>query len=592
MQGKLNQFDSEEIKTLIDTALGKIKADMVVANADLVNVYSGELLKGYSVAIKGNKIAYVGENAEHTIGSNTRVINTAGKVVVPGFIDPHAHIPSMCDVDQFLKYTITGGTTTIISESSALVLPLGCYQGVQQFLKATDNQPIKIFVTVSPLLSLSPASQLNSLRPEQLRRLLKQNRVLGMGEIPWSFIIQDEGMIAELYAETLNAGKPIEGHSAGASNNNLVAYVASGISSCHESITVEEVLEKLRLGLHVMIREGDVRRELEAIAKIKDEAIDFRRLVLCTDGVRPKHLVEHGYMEFVVQKAIDLGFNPIVAVQMATINAAEHFSLDNLIGGIAPGKYADMVILPDLRNIKAEMVISNGQIIASEGEILVSPRKHAYPKSVMRSIHIPKRLEPSDFQVRVQQGDTPVTIRVIHQITDLVTKEEQIAITPKNSLLEADVERDILKVAFIDGSNNPGKMFTGFIKGFKLKKGAIAASISMGLHGITVVGAKDEEMASAVNRVITLHGGVVVYEESKVLAELPLPIGGFFSDLSIESVKQRYEQIQQSAIDLGTSFRSVYGTLSALSTIVIPYLRICEVGLMDIKKGELVDLIV
>ena len=585
------QMNSGRIKTLIDTALGREKADMVVANADLVNVYSGELLKGHSVAVKGDRIAFVGEKADHTIGPDTRVIDAAGKVLIPGFIEAHTHLLSLSRVDEFLKYAMGGGTTTIITETRNFTIPLG-YRGVREFLKATALQPVKIFVTVAPVLGLSPSAQSNALSPGVLRSLLKHERVIGLGETPWPFILKDLGGITGLHAETLKAEKHIEGHTAGASGNNLVACVASGISSCHESTTAEEALERLRLGFHVMIREGHIRQELEAIAKIKNMQIDFRRLVLCTDGVRLQHLMEYGYMDFVVQKAIDLGFDPIVAIQMATINAAELFKLDNLIGGIAPAKCADMVILPDLRKIEAEMVISNGQIIAENGRITVTPRKHVYSRSTLRSVHIPRKIKPADFEVRMQGGDKPVTVRVIKMITGLVTAEEQIVMNPCNGLLEADVEGDILKVSFINRTNRPREMFTGFIKGFGMKKGAFACSVSMGLSGITVVGASDEDMAGAVNRVKALQGGVVVYNEGKVLAELPLPIAGFVSELPVETIVQRWEEIQQRAVDLGTSLEDIYATVGTLTTDIIPFLRICESGLMDIRKWEIVDLIV
>lgn len=588
---KRNQVDSEKTKKLIDTALGKTMADIVVANADLVNVYSGELLIGQSVAIKGDRIAYVGESAEHTIGPDTNVIDATGKVLIPGLIDPHIHPVPLFNVDEFLKYAMRGGTTTIITETVELVLPLG-YRGVQQFIKSISKQPIKMYATVGPVLSLSPASQLDFLRPEKLRRLLKQKNVVGLGETSWPYILQGDEKILRLYAETSNAGKQLEGHSAGAKGNNLQAYVASGISSCHEPTTVEEVIERLRLGLYVMIREGMVRRDLETIASIKDESIDFRRLVFCTDGTSPEHLMEHGYMEFVVQKAINLGFDPIIAIQMATLNTAEHFNLDNILGGIAPGKYADMVILPDLRDIEAELVISNGQIIARKGEILVPPRRHRYPPSILKTVDLPRKLEPVDFQVQVQGGDRPVTVRVIKQVTGLVTKEEQLTMTPENGLLEADVERDVLKAAFIDRANRPGKMFTGFVKGFNLKKGAFASSAPWELSGIIVVGAKDEDMAGAVNRIITLQGGAVVYADGEVLAELPLPVAGYMSELPIKIQRQIYEEIQEKVTYLGTSLPDAYNTLGILTTTFIPFMRICEAGLMDIGKGEIVDLIV
>jgi adenine deaminase len=341
-----------------------------------------------------------------------------------------------------------------------------------------------------------------------------------------------------------------------------------------------------------MIREGASRRDLEAVASIKDEPIDFRRLILVTDSIEPGHLMEQGYMEFLVQKAIDLGFDPIVAIQMATLNAAEHFSLDNLIGGIAPGKCADMVLIPDLRTIKAEMVISNGQIIARDGQVMVPPRKHAYSRSTMRSVRLPGKIKPADFHIPVNGEDKPVTVRVINQVAVTLTNEEQITMIPERGFLEADIERDILKVAVIERGSGRGKMFTGFIKGFGLKKGAIAASAIWGLSGIVVVGAADEDMAGAVNRIFALQGGGVVYEGGDVLAEVPLPVAGKVSELPIEVLSQRFDDIQERAAELGTSLPNIHLSLTALTTAAIPFFRICEEGLMDIKKGELVGLLV
>jgi len=590
-QERLNQVDSKEIKTLIDTALGEVKADMVITNAELVNVYSGELLKGYSVAIKGEKIAYLGENADHTIGPDTHVIDATGKTLIPGLIDAHDHVLFYFTVDEFLKYAMRGGTTTIITETCEASFTLGP-RGIKQFLEAISDQPVKIFATVPPMATLSPVARPNALSPESLRRLLRQKGAIGLGETFWSYVIDGDERILELIAETLNSGKTVEGHSAGARNNKLVAYTASGVSSCHEPITAEEVLERLRLGIHIMIREGDVRSDLETIARIKDEAIDFRRLILATDSVSTRYLMENGYMECLVQKAIDLGFDPIVAIQMATLNPAEHFHLDNVIGGIAPGKCADMVIIPDIRTIKAEMVISNGQIIAEGGKILVPPRSYNYPKSTLRSVHLPRNLKPADFHIPSEGRSTPVTVRVIHQATELVTKEEQVDITPRDGLLLADVERDILKVAVIDRTHNPGKMFTGFVTGFKIRKGACASTSIGDLSGIVVVGTNDDDMAGAVNRIRALQGGIVIYAGEKVLAELPMPIGGFMSDLPIEVMYQKIEEFQQKATELGTWLPNLQASVNQLATGSVPFFRICESGYIDIRKGELVDLIV
>ena len=469
MPEKFGQIDAEKIKALVDTALGKAKADIVVANADLVNVYSGELLRGWSVAVKGDRIAYTGENAEHTIGPDTKVIDAAGKTLIPGLIDAHTHLLAHYTVEEFLKYAMRGGTTAIISETIEITGVLG-YHGIQQFIKSASNQPIKIFATVAPLLTTSPAARLKAVNPQQMRRLLKQKEVIGLGETSWQYVLPGDEEIFQLYSQTINQGKVVEGHSAGARGNNLAACVASGVSSCHESTTVEEVLARLRLGLHTILRQNYARKDLEAVAGIKDEPIDFRRLALCIDALEPQSLMEHGYMEFLVQKAIDLGFDPIVAVQMATLNAAEHFRLDTHIGGIAPFKYADMVLIPDLRTIQAELVISNGQIIAEKGRILVQPRKHIYSRASRRSVRLPGKMVPEDFRVQVEGDNTPLKIRLINLVGGALSREEQITVTPKEGLLEADIENDILKVAVIERASGRGKMFTGFIRGFGLRR--------------------------------------------------------------------------------------------------------------------------
>ena len=586
----ISAMSPKQMKELIDVALGNAKADLVVVGGDLVNVYTGELLPDYSVATKGERIAFVGKNAEHTIGTNTTVIEAKGKTLIPGFIDAHTHLMVYCTMDEFLNYVMIGGTTTIITEILELSFPLG-YRGLWQFLETIKEQPIKIFVTAPSMVSLSPAAQANAFSPQTIRKLLKQGGVAGLGETYWPPILQGDDRLLELFAETVALGRKVEGHSAGARGNKLVAYVASGVSSCHESINVDEVLERLRLGLWVMVREGDVRQDLEAIAKIKDEKIDFRRLCLVTDGLSPKQLKECGCMEFIVQKAIDLGFDPIIAIQMATINPAEHFSLDSILGGIAPGRYADIVVIPNLRTIRAELVISNGKVIAKNGQLLVPPKKYPFPASARRSIRIHRRFEPADFNIPVK-GEAPVTVRIIELVTDLVTREAQVTITPSQGWLEGDVSRDILKVAVVATAGQPGKMFVSFIKGFRLKKGAIATSGAWDMAGIVVVGTNNEDIALAVNRIVELQGGTVLCADGEILAELPMSIGGQISELSIEEVSQRMEKIQQKATELGVPSSRVYLTLSTLTTAAIPFLRICESGLIDIRESKIVDLIV
>lgn len=324
-------------------ALGEAEADLAVINGAVVNVYTGEVGKA-SILIKGKRIAYVGNDAGKSIGANTRVIDAAGKTLIPGFIDGHTHIDTTYSVSELLRYALRGGTTTIITESCTIAAALG-YDGIVQFLNSARRQPVKVFITAAPMVTISPVTEAHAIGVKELRRLFRFPEITGLGECYWGDVVGGNPRVLDLIAETLRLGGKVDGHSAGASNKKLQAYVASGVSSCHEPTTAEEVLERLRLGLFVLIREGEVRRELEAVAPIKDSGIDLARLAISTDGIGPGQLVKNGYMEFVVQKAIDLGFDPVLAVQMATVNVAQHFALDDIIGGIAPGKYADIVII-------------------------------------------------------------------------------------------------------------------------------------------------------------------------------------------------------------------------------------------------------
>ncbi|MDZ4164604.1 MAG: adenine deaminase C-terminal domain-containing protein [Smithellaceae bacterium] len=364
-----------------------------------------------------------------------------------------------------------------------------------------------------------------------------------------------------------------------------MAYVAAGISSCHEPINMEEVRERLRLGLYVMVREGSIRRDLAAIAPIKDAAVDLRRLVLVSDGLDPGDLLTRGHMEAIVQKAIDCGFPPAQAVQMATLNVAEHFSLDHLIGGIAPGRYADLLIIPDLTEIEPRCVISSGRIVAEEGICLVPPRKHAFSRKSRQSVQLPRRLTAEDFQVRLEKPLPEIRIRVIELITDLVTRELSSSLPAINGELKQDLNRDILKVAAIDRTHRPGQCFVGFIRGFQLQRGALASSAAWDTSDIIAVGVNDADMAAAVNRIHELQGGSVICAEGKILAEVAHPVFGLLSDAPTDVLARDLADFTQTAHLLGIPFPNPLLTLITLTGAAIPYLRICEEGLVNLKDG-------
>ncbi len=577
-----------EAEKFIMVAQGRKPANLAITNCMLLNVYTGEFINECAVCIHDKWIAYAGNDPEDIIGPETEIIDAGGQTVIPGLIDGHSHICWIYSPAEFLKYAMKGGTTTVITETLEAFSITG-YSGVLDFLDSLRDQPIKIYGTAPAMISISSTAR--GISTETILKFMERDDIIGLGESYWQAVFQDLGPMLPIFKETLAAGKSLEGHSAGARGKNLNAYIASGISSCHEPTTAAEVLERLRMGLYVMIREGSIRRDLEKISEIRNTGVSLRRLILTTDGVKPGDLIEKGYMESLVQKAINCGFDPVTAVQMATLNVAEHFSLDGLIGGIAPGRYADLMIIPDPETIKARYVISNGRIIVRNGDLLVPPRDHTFSKENLNTIHIKDKMKASDFCIKTKKEQSDVKVRIIDQVTSLVTRELIMEMPVSDGEIKPDTDRDIIKVAAIDRINIPGKTFTGLVRGFHMKSGAIAASASWDSADIIVVGADDADMAAAANRICELRGGAVVCDQGNILAEIPMPVMGIISDLPMEKIRQRLDEIKKATLGLGNPFDDPVLTLLTLTGAAIPFIRICEEGLVDIKTGNSLELI-
>ena len=586
---RLSAPDPKQIACLMATSMGRIPANMAIVNGAVANVYTQEVMTPCTISICGQRIARVGLEAESAIGPDTKVIDAEGQVVIPGLIDGHTHLASLFTIAEFLPYAMKGGTTTIITETLEPFSVSGV-AGVIDFLKSIRDQPIKIFATAPPMVSISRKTK--EITMADLQTLLDRDEVLGLGESYWQAIIQEPDRYLPLFSQTLDMGKVLEGHSAGANFDKLSAYAAAGVSSCHEPINAKEVIDRLRMGFYVLAREGSIRRDLADIAKIKDTHVDLRRLILSTDGVSPEDLIDKGYMEYVLQKAIDCGFDPLVAIQMATLNVAEHFRLDHLVGGIAPGRYADLLILPDIRTINPTSVVSMGRVIAQNGEIRVQPRPHVYAPASMDSIRLEKKIVAEDFIIDAKNKDAAATVRTIEMITDLVTREGREEMPVIDGRISPDLTRDIIKIAAIDRTHRPGKQFTGLIKGFGIKTGAMACSAAWDSTAIIVVGTTDNDMSVAVNRIRQLKGGTVVVRDGQILAEMALPIFGIMSPLSIREIAAATDKLSSAATGIGIPFRDPMLSLATLTGAAIPFLRVCEEGLVSLKNGRRVDLIV
>jgi adenine deaminase len=574
---------------LMQIALGRRPGDLAVIHARLVNVFTGELMEDQTIVTHDRWIAYTGDRPEGMLGPDTEVIDARNKVVIPGLIDGHTHLASFFNIPEFVRHAAPGGTTTVVTEAFE-PYAVGGYDGILDFLASLAEQPIKIAATAPPMVSLSP--RLQGIDPGDLRQLLEREDILGLGESYWQGVFQSpEGLLPAMQA-TLVAGKTLEGHSAGARNGKLAAYAALGISSCHEPITAEEALERLRLGIHVMAREGNVRRDLAAIATIRKMGVDLRRLTVVSDGIDPRALAADGYMERVIQKAIDYGFEPITAIQMATLNVAEHFGIDHLVGGIAPGRFADLVIVPAIDRIVAELVISNGRVIARDGRMAVDPRPHAYSAKSRNSIVLPRPLTADDFVIRAPGGAAEADVAVIQLITDLVTKEQLVRLPVREGRIGCLPEQDLIKVAAIDRRFVPGRCFTGLIRGFGLRGGAMASSVAWDTANLIAVGADEADMALCINRIRELQGGVVVSRDGNILAELALPGLGMIADLPMAEVAASLDKIAGAVKQLGSALADPLLTLATLTGAAIPYFRICEEGLVDLKSGLIKGVVV
>ncbi len=569
-------------------ALGRRPADLAVTNASVFNVYTGECLEGLTVAVLGPWIAYVGDEPGERIGPATRVVDGRGRTLIPGLIEGHTHLADMIvRPSDFIRHAVPGGTTTVITETIE-PYPICGRRGIEEVLAALANQAVTVFATAPPLASNLRAC--NGIVLEDLRALLDRDDVLGLGETYWSSLLQAPDVLLPRIRATLRAGGKVEGHTAGASGDKLMACAALGLSSCHEAIRPEEALERLRLGFHVMIREGSIRRDLEAVSGIRHAGVDLRRVILVTDGIDPGDLLKGRGMDTLVQKAVDCGFEPAQAIRMATLNPAEYFGLDGLVGGVAPGRQADLVLIPELGTIRAELVVAKGRVVAENGRLLEEPREHVFSEAARTSIRLPREPRPEDFVIRAPEGAREVPVRVIDQVTNLVTREHIATVSVTGGEIRSDVDRDLLKIAALDRAVAPGKRFVGLIRGLGLRSGAFACSCGWDAPDMLVAGVTDADMALAVQRIRALQGGIVVTDQGRVRAELPLPVFGYVSDRPLAEAAGGLQAVEAAVQALGCPFESPHTTLATLSGPAIPFLRICSDGLVDLKTGARLDL--
>lgn len=587
------KMTSYQRQQLAATALGKRKAEVIITNGTIVNVHSKEHLRGKDIAITLGAIAYIGE-CQHLIGDETEIIDAEGKFITPGLIDGHMHVEStMLSVTEFAKAAIKQGTTTVFMDPHEIANVFGL-EGVRWMHEEGQQLPLRVFTTVP---SCVPATETledagAELLPDHIKEALNWEKVAGLGEV-MNFpgvIHGDEKMTKEIDA-TIQAGKTVTGHIPVEDPKMLQAYVASGVSSCHETVTREQALEKLRLGLHVMIREGSAWQDVEQLAPIiTEDQMPTENLSLITDDVYPQTLIQQGHLNHVVRKAIKEGIDPTTAIQLTTINPAHYFNYGDTLGSIAPGKWADILIVDQLEEMKPTTVMIEGKVIYDEDTYQVTFPTYTYPAKAKNSVHLNRSLQTNDFHAATTSASS-VRVNVIEALENNARTVKATANLPVNDgVIQSDQENDIIHLSCIDRHHQSDQISNAFVKGFQFKSGAVASTVAHDSHNLLVMGVNKEDMTVAANRLSELGGGMIVVNKGKILAEVPLPIAGLMSDQPFKNVVKQVKALDQAWKEIGCPLNAPFMTFSLIALPVIPSIRITNRGIADVDTFELIPL--
>jgi len=563
--------------------MGDDFAELILTNCSLVNVYSKEIQEKIQIAITNDRIAFVGPDASHTIGPKTKILDVKNKFVSPSFVDPHIHIDHFITPSEFVKKSLLCGVTTLFPDSIDIVSVCG-YKGFKEFVNLTKNLPMRFFHTVPGGLPVDKKfSHGKTLSLKQEKSAIKMSSVIGLGEVfSWTKVTKRDSKTMKSLQQMHEENCIINGHTAGASGKKLNAYVASGIFSCHEPINFEQVIERLRLGMWIMIREGSIRRDLKKILPVViSHGTYTNRLMFCSDGVDPIDLSSYGHIDHCVRSAIKLGLDPIDAISMASKNCFDYYNLGQQFGGIAPGKMADILILDDLKKIKINSVLIGGKTVVSNGKLTSVIKKPKVPKWITSTVKLSKFSE-NDFSIK--SLNTSENVNAINMKTEIVTEKTTEDLNTKNGNVSPSFDKDVWKVAAFDRTYGTKKHTVGFLKNFGAEIGAFASSWSFHENDLIAIGSNEKDMAVACNKLSKNQGGMIIVKDGKTLASMPFQLGGIISLNSIESVSKQFLEINSSMIDSGCKFKKPHLIPVFLPFLALPDIRILYSGIVDVKK--------
>jgi adenine deaminase len=590
-----DSFWLQDARGLVDCAMGRAPADLVIRHGQWVCVQTGEILPNTDVAIRSSRIAFVGSDASHTIGPDTQVIDANGRYLVPGLLDGHMHVESgMLTVTQFVRAVVPHGTTGMFIDPHEIANIFGL-RGVRLMVDEASIQPIHVFVQMPSCVPSAPGFETpgSTIGPAEVAEAMTWPGIIGLGEMmnfPGVFN-GDDKVHAEM-AVARQSEKVIGGHYASPDLSlPFHGYVAGGPQDDHEGTRLEDAVARARQGMRVMMRYGSAWHDVAAQAKaITELGLDSRNFLLCTDDSHSQTLVQYGHMDRVVRHAISEGISPVTAIQMATINTAVYFGVSREMGMIAPGRYGDILLVKDLNNFQADTVISKGRVVAENGKMLLEMQSVNYPDWVRMSVHLPRPMAAGDFRLATSKKPT-VKAHVIGVIENQApTKHLNLEMAVNDGEVQADRSKDIAKVALVERHRNTGRVQIGLVKGFGFTEPcAVASTVAHDSHHMIVVGTDDEDMATAANTLARCGGGQVVVRRGEVIGLVDLPIAGLMSNEMAEVVARKAGTVLEGFRTCGCNLNNPNMQLSLLGLVVIPELRISDLGLVDVSHFNFIS---